>query len=393
MTLNREETGRGGASSQIFALAVPLVPALASHEKIRSKEPAKRAKIAVVAASLEIIGGQGVQARALAEGLRSEGYEVEFIPINPPFPPRVQWVRRYPYIRTLLNQLLYLPRLRALRSADVIHVFSASYWSFLLAPVPAILAAQLLGKPIVLNYHSGEADDHLAKWGVLVHPWLLMVDEIVVPSEYLQETFRHYGYQARVVRNVVDMSRFRYRDRLPLRPRFLSTRNFERHYRVDVTLEAFTLLKARFPEATLTLAGSGSEEPRLRRLAASYGDSVRFAGTVDPENVPALYDEADIFLNSSVIDNQPVSILEAFASGLPVVTTGTGDIAAMTLSGKAGCLVPQEEPAAMAGAVAGLLENPERAVQMARRAKEEANNYTWARVCKHWEAVYMRATE
>ena len=392
MNFHGEQPNERKSSLEYSQSAASQITAAAHHTRTTSREPADHMKIALVAANLEIIGGQGIQAQSLAEGLRGQGYEIEFIPINPAFPIRLQWLRQYPYIRTLLNQMLYLPKLMEIRKADVVHIFSASYWSFLLAPMPAILAAQLFGKPIVLNYHSGEAEDHLSKWGALVHPWLLMVDEIVVPSGYLQETFRCFGYQARVIRNVVDTSRFQYRDRIPLRPRLLSTRNFERHYRVDVTIAAFSSLKTRFPEATLKLAGYGSEEPRLRRLAAPHGDAIQFIGAVDPQKIPALYDEADIFVNSSMIDNQPVSVLEAFASGLPVVSTGTGDISAMTLDGKAGCLVPQEDPEAMADAVIALLENPDRAVRMARWAREEVEHYTWPRIYKQWDSVYMRAT-
>src|SRR2546429_7565109 len=170
-----------------------------------------RSRIALIAASLEILGGQCVQARLLADKLQSEGYAVTFIPINPLFPRGLGWLRRYPYVRTVLNQALYLPSLLRLRGVDVVHVFSASYWSFLLAPVPAILAAHRFGKRIVLNYHSGEAEDHLARWGRLVHPWLRLADEVVVPSEYLKAVFARLGYRARSVPNIVDTGRFRYR--------------------------------------------------------------------------------------------------------------------------------------------------------------------------------------
>ena len=130
----------------------------------------------------------------------------------------------------MVNQALYLRSLVRLRNADVVHVFSASYWSFLLGPVPAMLAARLFGKRVLLNYHSGEAEDHLARWGIFVHPWLRFAHEIVVPSQYLRDVFARYGYRSRVVPNVVDLSRFRYRERIALRPRLLSTRNLESHY-------------------------------------------------------------------------------------------------------------------------------------------------------------------
>ena len=150
-------------------------------------------RIAVVAPSLEIVGGQSIQAHALCAGLRQAGYEVDFIPVNPRFPRGLGWVRRWPYARTALNQSLYVPSLRRLRAADVVHVFSASYWSFLIAVAPALLAARRFGKRILLNYHSGEAEDHLARWGALVHPWLALAHEIVVPSEYLRAVFVRHG--------------------------------------------------------------------------------------------------------------------------------------------------------------------------------------------------------
>ena len=288
-----------------------------------------------------------------------------------------------------MNETLYLPSLLQLRYADVVHVFSASYWSFLLAPVPAILAARGLGKRVILHYHSGEAEDHLARWSSLVHPWLRLADDIVVPSDYLRQVFARHGYRTRVIRNVVDISRFRYRERIPPRPHLLSTRNLEPYYQVENSIRAFALLKALFPDAILTIAGSGSQEEELRRLVSLLGlEGVRFVGAVNPSLLPALYDAADIFVNSSIVDNQPVSVLEALASGLLVVTTGPGDIAAMVRDGDTGLLVPPGDPAAMARAVTSLLDDPDRARQMARRANREIDRYTWTAVRNEWASIY-----
>ena len=358
-------------------------------EQIESARASRPCRVTVVAASLEILGGQGVQASSLMERLRAEGHEMRFLPINPAFPAGMRWLRRVPYLRTLVNQLLYIPSLWSLRQTDTVHVFSASYWSFLLAPAPAMLAARVLGKRVVLNYHSGEANDHLQHWGRRVHPWLKLADEIVVPSPYLKEVFARYGYRTRVIRNVVDTHRFSYRERSPLRPHLLSVRNFEPHYRVGNTIEAYALLKQRYPDATLTLAGYGSQEAELRRLAASLAVSgVRFIGRVAPGSVQETYADADVFVNSSEVDNQPVSVLEACASGLPVVSTAVGDIPAMLRHGEAGVLVPPSNPAAIAEAVAALIEDPARAMAIARRARGEVERYTWPRIREQWIEVY-----
>ena len=93
-------------------------------------------------------------------------------------------------------------------------------------------------------------------------------------------------------------------------------------------------------------------------------------------------------MNSSVVDNQPLSILEAFATGLPVVSTPTGDIPSLVRHEETGLLVPQGDPSAMAEAVARLLEHPERARLMARLARQELRRFTWPQVRAEWAAVY-----
>lgn len=349
--------------------------------------------IALVAASMRTLGGQGVQASLLVRELRDEGYPVMFVPIDPSFPAAARWLRRLPGARTLLNQALYLPSLVGLRRARVVHVFSASHWSFLISPVPAMLAARALGKRVILNYHSGEADNHLARCGRVTHMLMRLANEIVVPSEFLREVFERHGYLVRVIPNVVDLSRFRFRERVPLGARLLSTRNLEPHYGVDITLHAFHIIKRRFPEATLTIAGTGSQEQMLRRLAAGLGtEGIRFAGRIEPQDMALLYDEHDIFVNSSLVDNQPLSILEAFAAGTPVVSTAAGGIPVMIRDGETGLLLKQREPEAMAAAVESLLEDPVLALRIARSALQEATDHAWPRVRDRWAAAYTGAT-
>ncbi len=346
-------------------------------------------RIALVAASTEILGGQAVQAAALVEALRGDGWDVTFLPVNVPFPRGLGWLRRIRYARTVVNEALYLASLRALRGHDVVHVFTASYWAFLLVVPPVLLAARALGLRTVVNYHSGEADDHLARHGVLVHPWLLLADELVVPSHYLRRVFAKYGHAATVVPNVVDLTRFPYRERGALEPRLLSNRNLEPYYRVDDAIRAHALVARRHPEARLVVAGTGGEARRLRALADELAPgSVRFVGRVEPSDMPALYDACDVELNASVVDNQPLSILEAFAAGVPVVSTPTGDLASLVRTGETGVSVPPRDPPAMAAGVEWLLAHADAARELARRAHAELEQHEWPAVRAGWQAVY-----
>ena len=272
-------------------------------------------RVAIVAPTLSILGGQAVQAQRLLDGWRNDRDVRAFlVPINPEPPSWCRPLTRIKYVRTLITQLIYLPLLvHSVRRADVVHVFSASYWSFLLAPLPAVLVSRLFGRPVVMNYRSGEAPDHLRRSAVARYT-LRTVDRNVVPSRFLQAVFGDYGIDAQVIPNTIDHGRFPFRVRDPLRPRLISTRNFEPLYDIECTLRAFQLVQARFPDASLMLVGSGSREAALRRLVAELGlRGVTFTGRVASDDIHACYADADIYIQTPAIDNMPSSILEAFA--------------------------------------------------------------------------------
>jgi len=169
----------------------------------------RRLRVAIVAPTLGILGGQSVQAAEILRHWTGDpGVEAWLVPVDPPMPPGLGWAAEVKYARTVATQLAYWPRLwRELRHADVVHVFSASYTSFLLAPLPATLVAKGLGKPVLLNYHSGEAPDHLRRSRV-ARAALARVDALVVPSRFLVDVFAGFGLEAEAIPNVIDRARF-----------------------------------------------------------------------------------------------------------------------------------------------------------------------------------------
>ena len=350
-------------------------------------------KVALVAPSLGILGGQAVQADRLLTGWRNDAdVDAWLVPINPQLPGVAGGLQRVKYVRTIVTQMAYWPELmRELRRADVVHIFSASYFSFVLSPWPAVRVARALSKPIVFNYHSGEAPDHLRR-SPLARRTLRDSEVNVVPSRFLREVFEHFGLSARVIPNHIDLDRFRYRERRILRPRLLSTRNFEPLYNVACTLRAFRLVQARVPEATLTLVGSGSQEQALRALASELGlRGVTFAGRLSPDDMPGAYADADVYVQTPRVDNMPISVLEAFASGTPVVSTRVGGVPAMLTDGTHGSLVADDDHEAMADAVLRLLDDPARASRVAAQAHAACTDYTWDATRSMWLDAYRAA--
>ena len=348
-------------------------------------------KVLIVAPSFDILGGQSVQAARLLERLRQEPLlQVGFLPINPRLPGVLRRLQAIKYVRTVVTSIAYIWSLIwRVHKYDVIHVFSASYFSFVLAPTPAILIGKLFRRKVLLNYHSGEAEDHLRRWRSAI-AIIRLADSIVVPSEYLVSVFASFGLKTQAIFNLVDLNKFRFRSRVPLRPVFLSNRNFESHYGVDYVLRAFAMIQSRVPSAQLTIAGDGSLRRPLQSLAVELGlKNTTFIGRVDPEAIAAVYDAADIYLNGSTIDNQPLSIIEAFCCGLPIVTTGAGGIPYMVRDGKTGLLAPCGDHAQMAERALRLLTDPDLAGQLTSEGRNECVKYQWQTVRDAWIKAYF----
>jgi L-malate glycosyltransferase len=351
-------------------------------------------RVCLVAPSLAILGGQAVAAQRLLERLRMvPGLDVDFLPHDPRTNALLRQLQRVKYVRTLATSIAYVESLlRRLRRYDVVHVFSASYWSFLLAPTPAILIGKAFGKRVVVNYRSGEAQDHLTRWPKTSIPTLRRADAVVTPSDYLVDVFARFGIRAESIHNFVDPEAVQYRRRDVLRPVFLSNRNFQSLYNVPCVLRAFAQIQTQRPEARLIVVGNGPERERVHALARELAvRNVEFVGAVKPTEMGRYYDEADVYLNASDIDNMPNSIIESFACGLPVVTTRAGGIPYIVEHERNGLLVDCGDHRALADAALRLLDEPALAHRLIDEGLSDVERlYTWEAVGERWAALYRR---
>ncbi len=358
---------------------------------LQSESKVAPLKIAIVAASSRYVGGQSVQAELLLQNWRNDpDVEAQLIPIDPVFPPGLRWVDRIPLLRTILREPMYLWALwRGLKDADIAHIFSASYWSFIVAPTPAWFVARLRGKKTLIHYHSGEARDHLQRFRS-ARPILRKAGQLVVPSGYLVDVFREFRLEAKVVPNIVDLSQFSFRIRNPLRPHLVCTRGFHTYYSIDVVVRAFAEVLRIFPDAQLDLVGGGPEEAEIRGLVRELKVSgINFCGVASRQEIGRFYDQADIFINASRVDNMPVSILEAFASGTPVVTSAPEGIRYLVEHERTGLLSEVGDPQALAENVVRLLCNSDLTTHIVSNAHEESRRYSWPVVRQQWLEVYQ----
>ena len=348
----------------------------------------EKTRVLIVAAGPPLVGGQSVQAKTLLDGLPESGeIETGFQPVNPVFLPFLQHIK---YVKTLVTFCgLVFGLLFKVPRYDIVHVFSASYFSFLIGPLPAIVIGRLFGKPILLNYHSGFLREHFDKWPWSTKIFFAECEEIVAPSGFLVEIFEEFGFRAEVISNSVDVSLFSFRERDSFEPRFLSNRNFEDLYNVQCTIRAFGLIKKEFPKATLKIAGSGPLESELKDLVRKLEiDSVEFVGKVDQTEMARLYEQSDIYLNTPDIDNMPVSVLEAFAAGTVVISTNVGGIPFIVSDQETGMLVDKNDEVGVFEAVRKVLGDAPRARKISLAARKETKKYLWENIAPRWVRKY-----
>jgi len=337
-------------------------------------------------------GGMANQTRQLVELLRGEGVAVEVVRVNAPYRPA--WVEHVKGLRALFRLLPYLMQLwRAAGRNDLFHIMANSGWSWHLFAAPAIAIAKMRGKTVVVNYRGGEAEEFFARSFAWVKPSLDKADAIVVPSGFLGEIFAKRGFAARIVPNIVNLERFSPGEqRAPdaSAPHILVARNLEKLYDNASALRAFALIRQRHPTARLTIAGSGPEREALHALARELGvaDAVSFAGRVENSDMPALYKTVTIALNPSRADNMPISILEALASGVPVVSTHVGGVPFLVEDGKTALLVPPGDHEAMARACLRLLDERDLTARLVAAGQALAREFAWSQVRGKLFAVY-----
>lgn len=338
-------------------------------------------------------GGMANQTRQLAELLNAAGATVTTVQVNAPYRP--QWIAKVPGVRSVFRLVPYVATLWLVAGrTDVFHVMANSGWSWHLFAAPAVWIARIRRVAVVVNYRGGEAERFLLRSGSIVRFSMRRARAFIVPSGFLQEVFSRFGMHPEIVPNIIDLSRFPPRD--PVRmgsPHLVVARNLEPLYDNATAIWAFQMVLTHYPQARLTIAGSGPEEGVLRRLVADQGmgDRVRFAGRLERDAMAALYQSADLVLNPSLADNMPNSILEAWSSGVPVVSTNVGGIPHLACDGVNASLVPPSDPVAMGQSCLALLSDASAWEARVQAGLLEAKRYTWACVQPILFDVYRRA--
>jgi glycosyltransferase involved in cell wall biosynthesis len=324
-----------------------------------------------------------LQSRLLEKLLRADGNAVEFFPSNFALPTWPCPFGQIPGVRTALRAILIWPKLwGAVRRSSVVHIFAASWLYFYMVVWLAVILGRACGKRIVVNYRGGDAARFFRSNRWLAKPVFLMADVITAPSRFLAGIIEaSFQVPVLVVSNILDLSVFQFHRRLSFSPRFLTTRHLEKIYDIETALRAFRAIQESYPESSLWIAGTGSQEQHLRGLADEWKlQNVKFLGHVAHRDLPAIFSQCDILMNASRLDNFPGALMEASAAGLAVVSTDAGGIPFMYQDGKNALLVAPGDWRGLAAAAIKVLDSPSLGQELAKAGATLARTCDWQEV-------------
>ena len=270
----------------------------------------------------------------------------------------------------------------------ILLVFSGK--NFLYTDIASFLLRQF-NIPIIFWLHGGALPEFSKKYKKWVDRVLKRGKAMVAPSEYLAEHFRKTGYSnIRIIRNIINVNEYRFVERHSLRPRFLWMRKFHPIWNPNMALHVFKKILKIYPGASLVM--SGADEGYMKKcinIAQELGirEHVSFPGYLNHEKKTKYMSENDIYLHTNLIDNAPVSVIEALASGMIVVGTDVGGMPYIIKNGYNGFLVKTNDIDAMTQKIIELLEGKHDIISIQRNGYKTALKFHYDKVIEEWNKL------
>ncbi|MGA3294927.1 MAG: glycosyltransferase [Candidatus Acidiferrales bacterium] len=254
------------------------------------------------------------------------------------------------------------------------------------------------GKPYVLTLHGGRLPEFSASRPARVRRLLASAVAVTAPSKYLTERMRPYRDDLLLIPNAIDLDSYPFKLRRGAASRLIWLRAFHEIYNPVLAVRVLSRLARELPEIHLTMIGPDKGDGSLQRArqeAESLGVSanVTFLGAVPKQQVPEKLADADIFLNTSNVDNTPVSVMEAMACGLCIVSTNVGGVPYLLDDGNDALLVPPNDAGAMAQAVRRILARSDLAQHLSVQARRNAEQFNWTAVTPQWDRLLRSVAE
>ncbi len=251
-------------------------------------------------------------------------------------------------------------------------------------------ACQMLDMEYIPILHGGNLPERLEGSTNLSHSLFGNAKINIAPSKFLYDSFSSYGFKnVQIIPNSINTENYPFKERTEFRPKLLWVRRFQKRYNPLMALKVLQILQKDYPNASLCMVGPEKDGTMqsCKKLAKKFDLDVRFTGKLKKKHWAQLASSYDFFINTTSIDNTPISVIEAMSLGLAVVSTDVGGMPILVENGHDGILVPEADEKAMAQEIKELIENPEKAQKICENAREKVEYFDWQLVKEQWNKV------
>ncbi len=307
----------------------------------------------------------------LSTGLSSEGFNV-----------RKASKKKNIFLR-IIDMVFYT--IKNKKWVDVLLIDTFSTYSFYYALVISQLCRLLKIKYIPI-LHGGNLPNRLTRSKRLSK--LIFENSFynISPSHYLKDKFKERGFSCLLIPNSIDLSELKYTRRKIIQPKLLYVRAFADIYNPSMAVRVLKTLKDKYPNASLCMIGPDRDgtlqdvKKLIKKL--DLNDSVEITGVLNRHEWYKKSEEYDVFINTTNVDNTPVSIIEAMALGLPVISTNAGGMPYLINHNIDGVLVEKNNYREMTEAIIEMIESNN--LSFSIKAREKVESYSWDIVKTKW---------
>jgi len=246
---------------------------------------------------------------------------------------------------------------------------------------------QVLGLKYILILHGGNLPKRLTGRNQLFRDIFTRAKINISPSPYLYEVFKNKGVEnLKLIPNTIELKNYPFKPRQHIQPKLLWVRAFADIYNPILALKVLKQLIKTYPDTQLSMVGPFKDKSisECRKYATTHQLPVKFTGRLSKKQWIAYSEEFDIFINTTNVDNTPVSVIEAMALGLPVVSTDVGGLPYLINNNKNGLLVKPDNVQGMLEAINNLIQQPHFTQKLSSQAREKAESFDWKRVKEKW---------
>ncbi len=281
---------------------------------------------------------------------------------------------------------MIITTIKSRKRVTMVLIDTYSTQNFYYAVIVASLC-KLFALPYIPILHGGNLPNRLKTSRGLSKKLFAGARTNVAPSRYVEEEFKKAGFtNLTFIPNSIAIAHYPFKLRDSLSARLLWVRAFAEIYNPLLALQVVEELLKRNVEVSLCMVGPDKDGSlqACKQVAQDLNLPVSFTGKLEKNEWVALAAEYDIFINTTNFDNMPVSVMEAMALGLPVISTGVGGMPYLIEHGTHGILVPPNDAIRFADEIENMMANPIYAQQLSTAARVKVEQFGWEKIKDKW---------